>query len=109
MFGPYFRFRCMISPMLQNTDTVQTIVTACCILHNVLIDMDPRALHGLVDVEDPTSHAVRAGAWRQELELMPLHVTGGHNTHNDGKVLRDYLTKYYNSNAGSVPWQDDMI
>ena len=99
----------MISPMLQNPDSVQTIVTACCILHNLLIDMDPRELQGLVDVEDPTTHAVRAGAWRQELGLMPLHITGGHTSNTDGKILRDYLTKYYNSNAGSVPWQDAMI
>ena len=99
----------MISPMLPNPDTVQTIVTACCILQNVLIDMDPRALQGLEDVEDPTTHDVRAGAWRQELGLMPLHVTRGNNNNYDGKVVRDYLTKYYNSNAGSVPWQDYMI
>ena len=59
--------------MLQNPDTVQRIVIACCTLHNVLIDMDPRALHALVDVEDPNTHAVRPGAWRQELGLMPLN------------------------------------
>ena len=105
----YFRFICMIAPMLQNPDTVQTIVSACCILHNVLIDMDPRALQGLIDVEDPTTHDVRPGAWRQEMGLLPLHVTGGHTSHTDGKVVREYLTKYYNSNAGSVPWQDAMI
>ena len=75
MFTPSFRFRCMISPMQQKLETVQTIVTACCILHNVLIDMDPRAVQGLVDVEDPTTHDLRPGQWRQELGLMPLNVT----------------------------------
>ena len=99
----------MISPMQQKPDTVQTIVTACCILHNVLIDMDPRAVQGLVDVEDPTTHDVRPGQWRQHLGLLPLNVTRGNNNNYDGKLVRDYLTKYYNSNAGSVPWQDAMI
>ena len=97
----------MLSPMLQNPRNVQTIVTACCTLHNLLIDMDPRAFQALADVEDPNTHEVRPGAWRQGLGMVPLNVTGGHNSH--GKEVRQYLTNYYNSNVGAVAWQDDMI
>ena len=99
----------MLSPMLQKANNVQTIVTACCTLHNLLIDMDPRAFQALADVEDPNTHEVRPGAWRQRLGMVPLNVTGGHNSHKDGKEVREYLTNYYNSNVGAVAWQDDMI
>ena len=95
--------------MLQNHETVQTIATACCVLHNVLIDMDPRAVQAIVDQEDPNTHDVRPGAWRQEMGMLELNLRGGHNSHKDGKKMRDYLTTYYNSTAGSVAWQDGMI
>ena len=40
---------------------VQAISTACCVLHNLLIDMDPRGVQVLADVEDPINHEVRPG------------------------------------------------
>ena len=95
--------------MLQKHETVQTIATACCVLHNVLIDMDPTGVQALLDVEDPNTHDVRPGAWMQEIGLVELNVGPGNKTHEDGKKMRDYLTTYYNSKAGSVPWQDGMV
>ena len=52
----------MIAPMLQKPKSVETIVTVCCTLHNVLIDMDPRAVNALAYVEVPNTHEARPGA-----------------------------------------------
>ena len=95
--------------MLQKHETVQTIATACCVLHNLLIDIDPRGVQALLDVEDPNTHDVRPGPWRQDMGMLDFNVRPGNNTHRDGKKMRDYLTSYYNSEAGSVPWQDGMV
>ena len=95
--------------MLQRHENVQAISTACCVLHNLLIDMDPRGAQALADVEDPVNHVLRPGAWRREIGMIDLNVRGGPTSHKDGKLIRDYLTSYYNSNAGSVAWQDAMI
>ena len=92
----------MLSPKLQNPKNVETIVTACCTLHNLLIDMDPRAFHALADVEDPNTHDVRPGAWRQGLGMVPLNVTGGHNSHKDGKEVRQLLL-WPRSRSGNPP------
>ena len=69
----FYRFRCLISPKLQRHENVQTIATACCVLHNLLIDMDPRGAQALADVEDPVNHELRPGAWRRELEMIDLN------------------------------------
>ena len=88
---------------------MQTISTACCVLHNLLIDMDPRGAQALADVEDPVNHELRPRAWRRELGMIDLNVRCGPTSHKDGKLIRDYLTSYYNSDAGSVAWQEAMI
>ena len=44
--------------MLQRHENVQAISTACCVLHNLLIEMDPRGVDALADVEETTNHEV---------------------------------------------------
>ena len=68
------------------------------------------AILGNADSEDPETHEHIPGAWREHSE--PLEGLEVH-THQRGPLpateMHQYLREYYNSSAGSVPWQDNMI
>lgn len=103
------KFRCLRQPMAQTPDRVKTIVLACCILHNLI--RDRTRIIGDFDREDPDTHEVIPGAWRNEPQMSPLVVQGwrGNTASKAGKALRDYMVEYFNSEAGRVPWQDRMV
>lgn len=64
----------------------------------------------LLDQEDPDSHDLEPGAWKDGgtmlSSLVPL---SRNNSTIAAKIQRNYLRDYYNSPIGSVPWQDSMI
>ena len=72
--------------------------------------MYPAAHVGLVDIEDE-NHQVIPGAWREGVDMHNMDdVAGaGNQMTRAGKAQRIYLTQYYNSPAGAVPWQDRMV
>ena len=84
------------------------IVTMCaCVMHNLIIGTYPLAA-GEVDVEDG-EHNLVPGAWREERQMNSLVPLFGHRLHREAKELREYLSHYYVSPAGAVPWQERMI
>ena len=101
------RFQCLHTTMRQDTKTVIAIVSACCILHNILRSLGiPK---GMVDEED-ADHQVTPGAWREGPALTDgEQVTRGNIGTREAKTVREKLTEYYVSPAGQVPWQDRMI
>ena len=83
------------------------LVQAACALHNMLREKTgPTA--GM-DLENPITHEVTPGAWRSDAVLQQATVPAGTNTTARAKAQREYLVKYFNSEVGSVPWQDGMI
>jgi hypothetical protein len=62
-----------------------------------------------MDCEDPDTHQVIPGTWREVDALVGLQAMMRNNATKAAKVQRDYLRQYYNSPAGSVPWQERMI
>ena len=62
------RFRCLLTTMPQQPDTISTIALSCCILHNLLRIRRPNA-ELPVDMENPDTHELVRGTWREGREL----------------------------------------
>ena len=106
------RFRCLLDVMPQKKpERVETIVMAACTLHNLIINRRGMRRHGDADREDPETHQVIPGNWRTEPQMPDLGQAPlrGNTATKAAKDLREYLVEYFNSPAGSVPWQDRMI
>lgn len=107
--GLFFRFRCLLGYFQQQPDRVTSIVLACCVLHNLMCTRYPRHHANLLDCEDPETHDLLPGMWRNEQTLTGLDILHGNNTTKAAKKQREYLMHYYNSPVGRVEWQDRMI
>jgi hypothetical protein len=68
----------------------------------------PHTQNLILDREDPNTHEVLPGAWREQETLTALQNLRGNNTTAQAKAQRDYLRTYYSSDVGRVPWQDQM-
>jgi hypothetical protein len=102
------RFRCLLSTMQLEPDTVKVIVMTCLCLHNVMRMRYP-ALQNLDLDRDGNDHQVIPGAWRNQAVLEDVrNVQGGKLVTREAKQQRVYLKHYYN-NVGRLPWQDHMI
>jgi len=86
--------------MPQQPDRVATIVLSCCALHNLLRLRKPNA-DLPVDKENPDTH--------DNSELPDIAGNYRGYTNVQANIQRQYLVEYFNSEAGSVPWQLDMI
>lgn len=94
-----FRFRCISSHLLVQPKRAESIVLACCCLHNMLrsrVITPPGP--GPIQTELPTC----------SLEGLSS-ATGTARIHATAKSMRDYITEYVNTPQGKVSWQDDRI
>jgi hypothetical protein len=87
-------------------ERVELVVLAACSLHNMIRTLYPALTNHLLDHEDTNDHLLIPGEWRQGPLMENLEVLRGNNSTNAGKAYREYLMKYFSSNAGKVPWQD---
>ena len=95
--------------MQQMPVNVQIIVEACVCLHNFIRLRNPAIQNIQLGAEDG-EHNLIPGAWRQDANLPDLDVPQGGNRDTVlAKRQRDYLSDYFNSPAGRVPWQDRII
>ncbi|KAJ8019743.1 Protein ALP1-like [Holothuria leucospilota] len=102
------RFRCFLTTMHQHPGTINLITMCACVLHNLILIRYPHAISD-VDREDPDTHDLIPGGWRTDRHLQGLRPLTGHHTQKDAKDQRDYLSHYYMSPAGAVPWQERMV
>lgn len=103
------RFRCLLTTMQQTPPAVETIVLGCCCLHNVMRLRYPAFQNAALDQEDE-NHQLTPGAWRNDEYMQGMdNIVGGNRTTRAAKAQRIYLTQYYNSPAGAVSWQNNMI
>ena len=108
------RFRILLTTIPMEPRRVETVVIACCILHNILRD-DVLAANDarLYDREDTRTHRRIDGEWREIARerrfdgLLPAVNPG--RIPADGKALRDYYQEYFNSQNGRVEWQEEML
>jgi len=96
------RYRCFLSPLEQEPKLVRTMVLACCTLHNLMRTRYPGEQDGTVDAEDD-NHNIIPGAWRNDANLAQVRLPQAPNLGTQAaKEQRDYLSAYYNSDAGRV-------
>ena len=104
------RFQLFLGVMQQSPDIVIKIVHAAICLHNFLrLRMPANFRDRNLDREDE-DHNLIPGDWRRNADLFPMD--GRHQGVRDlevAKVQRQTLVAYFNSPAGSVPWQENMI
>ena len=103
------RFRCLLTTLPQEPETVKIIVMSCVCLHNIMRDRYPRGQNDVVDRED-VNHDLIPGAWRNDAQLVDM----GEPVHGNvdawrAKRQRQELKAYYSSPVGAVHWQDNMI
>ena len=102
------RFRVFLTKIALEPNKVVKIVLASCALHNMLRDKIGIS-SGLLDHEHPETHKVTPGSWREDEVLQQASLPVGTNVTSRAKAQREYLVKYFNSEVGSVAWQDAMI
>lgn len=80
-------------------DAVEVIVLASCALHNYLRDECGNAyLCGMTDQDGQET-------WRQDPPLQQAALSRSTNARCEAKQNRERLMRYFNSEAGAVPWQ----
>ena len=83
---------------------------SCVCLHNLMRIRYPQLQNAAVDQED-NNHQVVPGAWREGRQMVEVEVRAQAPNRDTqlAKAQRTYLKHYFNSPAGAVPWQNDMI
>ena len=111
------RFRIFRRPILAKVETVESITKACVALHNYLMKdrfSDGTSLYCPPSFVDQEIHnRRRSGQWRgvvgNDTGLQCVGQVGSNNYSRDAKTVRDCFRDYFNSPAGKVPWQMEMI
>ena len=108
------QFRVLKTTINMEPDKAQSVVLACCALHNYLrtktASNSKYSPPGTFDEESPTTHEVIPGQWRTEInEPLPGVVQQGSNRAPfDAREIRDELCDFFNSD-GQVSWQWDVV
>ena len=102
------RWRVLLKRIDITPQRAEMVVLAACCLHNLLIADHPEQIRPVVDREDPVTHHVSRGEWRQGPVLTDLEILKGNNATTKGKAYRNILTAFFNSEDGSVPWQENV-
>jgi hypothetical protein len=102
------RWRCFLGTLDQRPEAVRDLIEAAVVLHNLMRIRFPTI--GNVEVDrDNDAHDVIPGAWREDVQLQDMPQPYARNRDSKAaKIQRDYLKAYFNSPAGSVPWQDRL-
>ena len=104
------RFRCLLSTIGTSPAISRKITMACLCLHNLMRMRFPNLQNADLDRDDGDDHNLVPGAWRTDALMHDLEVAGrAPRQSRAGKEHRVYLKHYYNSAAGSVPWQEAAI
>ena len=103
------RWQILLTTMQHEPETVRIIVETCVILHN-LMRMRHLALQNNDMDSENVNHEIIPGAWRTTANMHEVdNIKGPNRDSTAGKKQREYLKLYFNSDAGRVPWQDQMI
>ena len=104
------RFRVYESAFPLLPEKVEKIVLATCVLHNFLRSKSSaRAIYtppDILDREDPKTHEVRGGSWRESSSngMVAVARQSGNRPPTAAKDIQDELKDYFNE-QGKVDWQ----
>ena len=104
------RWQILLTTMLHDAATVRLIIETCVCLHNLMrIRYPALPAAAAVDYED-ADHNIVPGSWRDDANMHEMDgIVGANHDTRAAKKQRQLLKLYFNSPAGSVPWQDRMI
>lgn len=104
------RFRIFLQPIAINIERIDSIILACCALHNFLRKMSTAnyITESSVDHEDLNAATVVPGEWRQIANLPNLERTRATNVSLSVKNVRDAYKQFYNG-PGRVAFQERMV
>jgi len=68
----------------------------------------PGLQNDMLDRENPVTHEIEEGTWRQGNQLTPLGHFPGRNLQVQAKIYRDQLLDWVNG-PGAVAWQADRL
>ncbi len=89
------KWRIFHRPMDTSVDVSETIVKACCVLHNYVRVRDGYQFQDTFDTA--------------ALEDITPTQDAGHASRGSANSIRDTLADYFMSNAGKLPWQEAAI
>jgi len=93
------RFNVFENKMLVNPEKATIITQAACVLHNLIMDKE----HNLTDIHnemETTSSRLYQEDMNRPTSRKPTTAAIG---------IREKFMKYFNSEIGSVPWQNEYI
>ncbi len=109
------RWHCFLHLLMHEPVNIQKFVHAAVCLHNLIrIRQAEQGIQDIapgvsVDRED-AQHNIIPGEWRETANLIPLDPRRqGHRELDEAKRCRRTLEAYFNSPAGSVPWQTERV
>lgn len=102
------RWRCLLTCLQLQPRNVNKVVKGTLTLHNWLRTRNPGLRANDVDREDGDGNLV-PGAWRENVQLTYTQHGGAGRPNFEGKRQRNYLSDYYNSDVGRLPWQDRIV
>ncbi len=103
------RWRCLLTSMQHGVEASRDITMACLCLHNYMRDHHPHLQNADLDGALPNGQIV-PGIWRNVGVMAEVQaVDRAPRANREGKQQRIYLKHYFNSDAGSVPWQEAAI
>ena len=109
------RWRIFYKPIKSTLENTENYTVACLALHNYLRQTN-NAVYTPVGSVDSESRdgSIREGEWRSmrgddENAFKSINPVRGSRYTKDALKVRETLTKYVNSENGSVPWQFDYI
>ncbi|KAM4045321.1 uncharacterized protein ACNLHF_009133 [Anomaloglossus baeobatrachus] len=105
------RFRVFHTSINLKLESIDSVVLACCVLHNFLRQRDTVAYSppGFGDSVNTANGAVEPGEWRQDTAAIADLQTFAHgrNTH-DAKTCREKYCEYF-TGPGAVTWQQQIL
>ena len=100
------RWRCLLKPLHMQSDNATSIVLACCVLHNFLLNKKCQVYMppGFADSMD-VNHQVVDGRFREQVnDLRDIAPTRARNPPVAATTVRDTILRYVNDDA-PLHWQ----
>lgn len=102
------KFQCLRGAMLCSPDRAQKIVVTCCLLHNYLMSSTTYCPIDFADSYGPDGEFIN-GSWRTTTVQLQSICEQDNSIENQPKKIRNSLKEYFNSEVGSVSWQNKSV
>ena len=109
------RFRIFLKAINAYPENAQHMIKAGIVLHNFLSTNDPQYAEATFGDRLNSNGNITPGQWRNEMSqststcFKDLAPKSGSNSSQSAKEVRDTFKRYFNSEQGSVPWQDEIV